>query len=104
MRMCVDYRLLDDHTIKNKFPLPRIEGILKSLQSTRYFSKLDLMSRDTNSSRGLMEERFYDEIWTLSGGTLMPLCLTNSPATFQATMNKILRPLLNKWQYTWTIA
>jgi hypothetical protein len=43
-RMCVDYRLLNSQTIKNKYPLPRIAELFDRLQGARYFSKIDLRS------------------------------------------------------------
>ena len=44
MRMCVDYRALNDITIKNSYPLPRIDEMFDQLQGAKYFSKIDLRS------------------------------------------------------------
>ena len=44
LRLCVDYRKLNSQTIKNSYPLPRIDGILERLHGSRVFSKLDLAS------------------------------------------------------------
>lgn len=41
-RFCVDYRKLNDLTMKNRFPMPLVEEILKELAGTKYFSSLDL--------------------------------------------------------------
>jgi hypothetical protein len=52
MRMCVDYRLLNEDTIKNKYPLPRIDDLFDELKGAKYFSKVDLRSGTTNSRLG----------------------------------------------------
>ena len=42
MRMCVDYRNLNVVTVKNKYPLPRIDDLLDQLRNAKFFSKIDL--------------------------------------------------------------
>jgi hypothetical protein len=44
MRMCIDYKSLNEVTIKNKYPLPRIDDLFDQLQGDKYFSKIDLRS------------------------------------------------------------
>ena len=43
-RMCVDYRALNDVTVKNKYPLPRIEDLFDQMRGAKVFSKIDLLS------------------------------------------------------------
>jgi hypothetical protein len=44
MRMCIDYQNMNDVTVKNKYPLPRIDDLLDQLRNTKFFSKIDLRS------------------------------------------------------------
>jgi hypothetical protein len=42
LRMCIDYRVLNKMTVRNEYPLPKIDKLLNTLQSTRFFTTLDL--------------------------------------------------------------
>jgi hypothetical protein len=97
LRLCVDYRGLNDITIKNRYPLPLISELLDRLNGATIFSKIDL----TNAYYRI-RIREGDE-WKTAFRTryghfeylVMPFGLTNAPATFQAYINRALRGLVD---------
>ncbi|GJW49779.1 putative reverse transcriptase domain-containing protein [Tanacetum coccineum] len=71
-RMCIDYRELNKLTVKNRYPLPRIDDLFDQLQGSSVYSKINLRS-------------------------VMPFGLTNAPAVFMDLMNRVCKPYLDKF-------
>ena len=97
LRMCVDYRGLNNITVKNRYPLPLIHEMLDRLVGAHYFTKLDLRGA-YNLVRIKEGEEWKTAFRTRYGHfefMVMPFGLTNAPATFQALMNDTLRECLD---------
>ena len=96
-RMVQDYRYLNEWTIKNNYPLPLISDILENIGTKKIFMKMDLRW-GYNNIRIKEEDEWKAAFMTPEGlfePTVMFFGLTNSPATFQAMMNELLRDLIN---------
>src|SRR3954467_15116819 len=98
-RLCTDYQKLNDVTIKNKYPLPKIEDLFDQLTGARVFSKIDLRTgyhqlkiRTTDIPKTAFTTRYG-----LYEYNVMSFGLTNAPAYFMNLMNKIFMNFLDKF-------
>ncbi|CAF4152957.1 unnamed protein product, partial [Rotaria sordida] len=99
MRFCIDYRRLNAITIKDAFPLPRIDEIFDQLSDATYYTKFDFKSgyfqvplskEDRPKTAFSTRDNHYQF-------TVLPQGITNGPATFQRVINHILGP--TRWKY-----
>ena len=99
LRMCIDYRQINKVTVKNKYPLPRIEDLFDQLKGVGVFSKIDLRSgyyqlrvKDVDVPKTEFKTRYghYEFL-------VMPFGLTNAPAAFMDLMNRVFRPYLDQF-------
>nr|GEU35740.1 putative reverse transcriptase domain-containing protein [Tanacetum cinerariifolium] len=98
-RMCIDYRELNKLSVKNRYPLPRIDDLFDQLQGSSVYSKIDLRScyhqlrvRDEDISKTAFRTRYgHYEFQVMAFG------LTNAPAVFMDLMNRVCKPYLDKF-------
>ena len=98
LRYCIDYRRLNTVTIKDSYPLPRIDESLDALGGSKYFSTLDLASGywQIELDEDAKEKSAFCTTSGLYQFKVMPFGLTNAPATFQRLMERVLTSL--QWQ------
>jgi hypothetical protein len=98
-RMCVDYRSLNEITIKNKYPLPRIEDLLDQMKGASVFLNID--SRSGYHQLKIRESDIPKTAFCTRYGlyeyTVMSFGLTNAPAYFMYLMNKVFIEYLDKF-------
>ena len=100
LRLCIDFRQLNRVTIKNRYPLPRIEELFDQLRGARAYSKIDLLTsyhqlrvRETDIPKTMFRTRCYGHFEF----TVMPFGLTNAPAAFMDLMHRVFQPYLDQF-------
>lgn len=97
LRVCVDYRGLNEVTIKNRYPLPRIDEMLDRLVGSKLYTKIDL--RDAYHRIRIKRGDEWKTAFRTRYGhfeyLVMPFGLTNAPATFQSYIHDALKGLVD---------
>ena len=99
LRLCIDSRQLNRVTIKNRYPLPRIDDLFDQLRGARVCSKIDLRTsyhqlrvRETDIPKTAFKTRYGPFEFTM-----MPFGLTNAPAAFMDLMHRVFQPYLDQF-------
>jgi len=99
LRLCINYRELNKITVKNQYPLPRIDDLFDQLMGAETFSKIDLRSgylqlrikeEDVPKTAFRTRYRYYEYV-------VIPFGLTNAPAAFMDLMNRVFKLYLDRF-------
>ena len=99
LRLCIDYRQLNRFTIKNRYPLPRIDDLFDHLRGARVYSKIDLRTgyhqlRVTETDN---PKTMFSTCYGHFEFTVMPFGLANAPAAFIDLMHRVFQPYLDQF-------
>ncbi|CAN6447612.1 unnamed protein product [Victoria cruziana] len=99
MRLCIDYRMLNQVTIKNKYPLPRIDDLLDQLGGSSVFSKIDLRSgyHQVRISRQDVSKTAFRTRYGHYEFLVLPFGLTNVPTVFMNMIHRVFREYLDQF-------
>jgi len=99
MRLCVDYRQLNKVTIKNRYPLPRIDDLMDQLVGAEVFSKIDLRSgyHQIRVKAGDIPKTTFQTRYGHYEYYVMPFGVTNALGVFMEYMNRIFHPFLDRF-------
>jgi hypothetical protein len=99
LRFCVDYRMLNNVTVKNKYPLPHMEDLFDRVHGARFFSKIDLRTGfyQIPVAAADVHKTAFRTRYGLFEYLVLPMGLTNAPATFMHLMNHTFRDYLDRF-------
>ena len=96
LRLCIEYRQLKRVTIKNRYPLSRIDDLFDQLRGARVYSKIDLRTgyHQLRVKETYIPKRAFRTCYGHFEFTVMPFGLTNAPAAFMDLMHRVFQPYL----------
>ena len=99
LRFCVDYRALNKFTVKNSYPLPRIDGLMDQLGDAQFFSTIDLRSgyHQVRIAESDIPKTAFSTRYGHYEYTVVPFGLTNAPAEFMSIMNDVFQEYTDKF-------
>jgi hypothetical protein len=99
LRLCMDYRALNEISVKDRYPLPLIKETMNGLEGMKFFTKIDIISAFNNVRMKEGHEKFTAFLtrFGLFESLVMPFGLTGAPATFQRFINDSLREYLDQF-------
>ena len=101
LRLCIDYRQLNRVTIKNRYPLPRIDDLFDKLKGVRVYSKIDFRTgyHQLRVTEADIPKTMFRTWYGHFEFTVMTIGLTNAPTTFMDLMHRVFQPYLDREVY-----